>query len=241
MTLFEQILTANDEDLLKIIFHAATSRERAADDRRSREIARHLGLAHGQLICAVGFNAGIRTLTDIISMLGFRTYDQLARQRDHYFVNDIYERLSIKNVLAIYANARRSPWLENHLQTVLQQRLARVEAKIEALVNPLVIERYKKEIRALYGSGLAWPDFVETRLREVHTGFRALLGEVQLIIENRIIPIGDLFFRSDIRPEEKRRLIRHGLVPRGLVETRLQGTDVPEKERRVLEDQLRQL
>ncbi|MDH4382760.1 MAG: hypothetical protein QE509_12855 [Gammaproteobacteria bacterium] len=241
MTLFEQILLAADEDLLKLIYRAAASRARGADAQRSREIARALGLANGQLICAVGFHPSIRQLPDVISMLGADSYDTLAHQRDRYFTHDVYERLTVKNVLAIYANAKRSPWLEQHLQTLLQKRLRRVEDKIEAQVNPLVIERYKKEIRALYGSGLAWPDFVETRLREVHTGFRTLLGEVQMIIENRIIPLGDIFFRNSILPEEKRRLIKHGLVPREVVRSRLESADLSALERRVLEEELRLL
>jgi hypothetical protein len=82
---------------------------------------------------------------------------------------------------------------------------------------------------------------VETRLREVHTGFRTLLGEVQMIIENRIIPLGDIFFRNSILPEEKRRLIKHGLVPREVVRSRLESADLSALERRVLEEELRLL
>lgn len=241
MTLFEQILNAPEEDLLKLIYRAASARDRNSTERRSREIARRLGIVHGQMICAIGFHEHIRDLPDIVSMLGFPSYEELAQQCDRYFTQDVYERLGIKSVLAIYSKARSTRWLEEHLQPLLQPRLQRIEDRIETSVNPLVIERYKKEIRAIYGGGLAWPEFVESRLKQVHTGFRALLCEVQLIVENRIIPVGDLFFRDDILPEEKRRLIKHGLVPRDLVESRLQSPHLPLAERHVLEQHIRLL
>jgi len=239
MTLFEQILNAPEEELLKLVYRAASTRDRNSQERRSREIARRLGIVHGQLICAIGFHPRIHELPDVISMLGFATHEQLAQQCDRYFTQDVYDRLGIKSVLAIYSRARTTEWLERHLQPLLQPRLHRIEDRIETSVNPLVIERYKKEIRAIYGGGLAWPEFVETRLKEVHTGFRALLCEVQLIVEHRIIPIGDIFFRDNILPEEKRRLIKHGLVPRDLVESRLQSQHLPLAERQVLEQHVR--
>ena len=51
--------------------------------------------------------------------------------------------------------------------------------------------------------------------------------------------MGDIFFRDNILPEEKRRLILKGFVPRHLIESRLEDADLPPKERKVLEEQLK--
>jgi hypothetical protein len=51
--------------------------------------------------------------------------------------------------------------------------------------------------------------------------------------------VGDIFFRDTVLPEEKRRLIVRGLVPRELIVARLAETDVPPQERKVLDEQLR--
>ena len=61
------------------------------------------------------------------------------------------------------------------------------------------------------------------------------------IVESRLIPVGDIFFRASILPEEKRRLIIRGLIPREIVEARLADAKISEQERYVLEDQLKLL
>ena len=127
------------------------------------------------------------------------------------------------------------------IQHLLTRRLQKIEDRIEATVNSVVIERYKKEMRSIYNDGVAQIDFAEKRLSKTHSGFRALLNEVAMIVESRLIPIGDIFFRESILPEEKRRLMIRGLIPRDLVETRLEDRDIPEQERNVLEDQLKLL
>ena len=94
-------------------------------------------------------------------------------------------------------------------------------------------------MRGIYSDGVALPEFVEGRLADTHSGFRALLNEVLLIVEHRLVPVGDIFFRDTVLPEEKRRLIVRGLVPRELIVARLAETDVPPQERKVLDEQLR--
>jgi len=103
----------------------------------------------------------------------------------------------------------------------------------------MVIERYKKEVRGIYSDGVALPEFVEGRLANTHSGFRALLNEVLLVVEHRLVPVGDIFFRDAVLPEEKRRLIAKGLVPRDLIVARLAEPDISAQERKVLEEQLR--
>jgi len=127
------------------------------------------------------------------------------------------------------------------MQYLLSTRLRCIEDRIEATVNSIIIERYKKEMRSIYNDGVAQIEFAEERLRQTHSGFRALLNEVVMIVEARLIPIGDLFFRDTILHEQKRRLISKGLIPKSLVEQRLEDDAVSPQERKVLEEQLRYL
>lgn len=239
MSVFEEILKANAGDLLKALYKAAAAREENATGRRSRAIAKNLGLTHCQLLCAVGFNSHIHVLPDVTTLLGFAGYEALAKARNEHFINDIYDRLGIKDVLAIYQHVARDPRHHQIIQYLLTGRLHRIEERIEATVNSLVIERYKKEMRAIYADGVAQFEFVDERLNNTHSGFRALLNEVTMIVESRLIPVGDIFFRENILPEEKRRLILKGFVPRHLIELRLEDPDIPPRERKVLEEQLR--
>ncbi len=243
MSRFEEILSARSEDLLKTLYKSASGQEEraASGTARARQVARNLGLTYSQLVCAVGFNSHIQDLSDVIAVIGFDSYDALARERNLAFINDIYQSLGIRDVLAIYQHvARDLPMLEL-IQHLLQKRLEKIEERIEQTVNSVFIERYKKEMRAIYNDGVAQIDFAEKRLSMTHSGFRALLNEVALIVESRLIPVGDIFFRESILPEEKRRLIVRGLIPRELVEARLADAKIPEQERAVLEDQLKLL
>jgi hypothetical protein len=243
MSRFEEILTARSEDLLKTLYKSATGQDEraAAGLARSRRVARNLGLTYPQLVCAVGFNAGIQDLSDVLAVMGFESYDALAHERNVAFTTDIYHQLGIKDVLAIYQHVPRCQPLLEVLQHLLVRRVQKLEDRIEATVNSVVIERYKKEMRALYNDGVAQLDFAEQRLSNTHSGFRALLNEVALIAESRLIPVGDLFFRESILPEEKRRLMIRGLIPRDLVLTRLADKRISQQERAVLEDQFKLL
>jgi hypothetical protein len=241
MPTFEELLTAPAEELLKLVFKTAAACDREVQGRRSREIAQRLGLTHGQLICALGFNPGMRDLPDVALILGFTGYEELARLRNEYFTHDVYERIGIRDILAIHARVAHDRWNLELLQHLLPIRLQRIEDRIERTVASLVIERYKKEVRSLYAEGVAQPGFVETRLAQAHSGFRALLGEVLLVVQHRVVPVGDIFFRDSVLPEEKRRLIVNGLVPRELIVARLAEAGLGEPERAMLEEQLRLL
>ena len=243
MSQFEELLIAPSEQLLKSLYKSAASQpERPGGGvARTRQIAKSLGLTYAQLICAIGFNARIQELSDVLAVLGFETYDTLAHERNVVFTSDIYQQLGIKDLLAVYLHVPRSRPLLEVLQHLLTRRLQNIEDRIEATVNSVVIERYKKEVRAIYNDGVAQIDFAEDRLARPYNGFRALLGEVSLIVESRVIPVGDIFFREAILPEEKRRLMIRGLIPRSLVESRLSEAELSAHERTVLEDQLKLL
>lgn len=243
MSRFSEILTASSEALLKTLYKSASKKDEpaAAGTARVRQIAANLGLTYPQLVCAVGFNAHIEDLSDVVAVIGFDSYAALARERNLAFTTDIYQQLSVKDVLAIYQHVSNNLPMLEVIQHLLQRRLEKIEERIEQTVNSIFIERYKKEMRAIYNDGVAQIDFAETRLSMTHSGFRALLNEVGLIVESRLIPVGDIFFRESILPEEKRRLMIKGLIPRDLVESRLADPQIAEQERLVLEDQLKLL
>ncbi|MEQ8231605.1 MAG: hypothetical protein RLW61_04240 [Gammaproteobacteria bacterium] len=243
MSRFHALLTASSEELLKMLYRSAAATRDASpgsgNAARPQQLARHLGLTYAQLVCALGFNHAIVDLADVVAIAGFESYDALARERNLAFTTDIYQKLGVRDVLAIYLHVPANLPMLEVMQHLMQRRLENIEAQIEATVNSICIERYKKEMRAIYNDGVAQIDFAEQRLSQTHSGFRALLNEVVLIVESRLIPVGDIFFRDTILPEEKRRLIIRGLIPRELVEARLADHDIPSQERRVLEDQLR--
>jgi hypothetical protein len=235
VTVFEELLSAGPERLLNLFYPLAGAAEFDAEIRRTRA-AKRLALHPEQLICAAGFNPALRPLADVLHVIGYESFERLARQRNEVFVTDIYHHVTIDNVLAIYQAVRGISEMVDVLQYLLVQRLGNIEKRIEATVNSLVIERYKKEMRAIYNSGIARIDFAEARLNQTESGFRALVNEVSIITESKLIPVGDIFFRSTILPEEKRKLITKGLIPRALVRARLEDPGISAQERRMLED-----
>ncbi len=240
MAKFEEILRSSGESLLKLLYKTSSGagNKSAASPR---EYARNLGLTYAQMVCALGFNSNIQDLPDVVEIVGFDSYDELARERNEFFANDIYDRLGIKDVLAAYLHVPNDMQMLEVMQYLLINRLHHIENRIEATVNSIVIERYKKEMRAIYNDGVAQIEFAEGRLSKTHSGFRALLNEVVMIVEARLIPVGDIFFRDTILPEEKRRLIIRGFIPKELVEKRLADGTVSPQERKVLEEQLQLL
>lgn len=237
---FQEILTSSGEGLLKLLYRSGNGANHTAASS-AREYARNLGLTYAQMVCALGFNSNIKELPDVIEILGFPSYDALAHERNDFFASDVYDRLGIKDVLAIYLHVPNDMQMLAVMQYLITNRLKHIENRIEQTVNSIVIERYKKEMRAIYNDGVAQIEFAEDRLSKTHSGFRALLNEVVMIVDARLIPIGDIFFRDTVLPEEKRRLIVKGLIPRGLVEQRLAETSVSAQERQMLEEQLQLL
>ncbi len=233
---FRALLEATPEGLLQQFYPLIKAA--GEDPGPTSRIARELKLNETQLICALGFNPHIKDLPEIINFLGHASYDELARIRNEYFVNDIYDRLKVDDVLAIYDAASTNMDTLEIMQYLLSARLEHIESRIEQTVNPMIIEKYKKEMKAIYADGIAQIDFAEQRLDKTDSGFRALLNEVGIIVDNKLIPVGDIFFRDTILPEEKRRLLVKGLIPREFVESRLQEAGLSEQERNMLEEYL---
>jgi len=237
-TEFRDILSATEAELLQRFYRIRQDESLSKEDRLNA-VARKFRLRPAQLACAVGFNPNARNLTEILPIMGFDSLEELINMRNDVFTTDIYKRLTFDNVNEIYAGIMSDPDMLHTMQYLLKSRLKNIESKIEETVNTIIIEKYKAEMRAIYFDRIATIDFVEERLNNTNSGFRALLNEVAIIIESKLIPTGNIFFRDSILPEEKRKLLNNGLIPIELVESRLEDENISEDEKRVLLEHLK--
>ena len=238
MSNFNEILKAPEEDLVRI-FYKFRGEKISEDSARKDLVAQNLKLRTAQLVSAVGFNPHARDLVEIMPIIGFDTLEDLIAERNEYFINDIYKKLSLDNILAIYSAVKDDDDLLQVMPYLLKNRLETIESRIEATVNSLIIDKYKAEMRAIYSERIVSIDFAEERLDHVDSGFRALLNEVTIITESRIIPVGDIFFRNTVLPEEKRKLLNKGLIPDELIEARLEDESAPADEKHMLYEYLK--
>ena len=236
MSIFNEIITAEEEALLQQFYKHANN---TISGNRLAALAKKFKLHPEQLHCSVGFNPNARYLPEILPILGFATYNELVQERNQIFTSDIYKRLSLDNVLKIYDVIKNDAETLEVMQYLLRTRLERVESRIEATVNSLVIDKYKAEIRAIYNGGIASIEFAEERLNRSNSGFRALVNEVSVIVESRMIPAGEIFFRDSILPEEKRKLVNKGLIPRELIQSRINDESIMNEEKKVLQEYMR--
>ena len=237
MASFKEILRYSDVELLQLFYKYGDANK--VDEDKTETIAIDLKLREAQLVCAVGFNKTLKTLPELPAILGFENYDSLVNLRNEFFTTDIYKLLTLDNVLSIYSNIKDDIKNKQIMEYLLASRLETIEKRIEETVNSLIIEKYKEEMRAIYSDEIVSIDFVETRLDKSDSGFRALLNEVTLIVENKIIPAGDVFFRETVLPQEKRKLLDKGLIPRELIEARLSDPNIADVEKKILYDHLK--
>ena len=237
MTDFKDILTGTPQELSEIFSTPNQGEQDMQKEARLTWWAGHLSLKPEQLICAVGFNPRFRQLTETVTLLG-HTPATLINLRNEIFSQDIYRKLHLDNVLTIYSVVKDCPETMQIMQYLLENRIAQIESKIESTVNSTIIEQYKAEVRAIYMEGIASIDFAEDRLTRTDSGFRALLNEVVIITESRLIPAGDIFFRGNVLPEEKRKMLSKGLIPLELVEARLDDKSISSREKKMLQDYL---
>ena len=187
---------------------------------------------------SLGFNQKTRELEEIFTSLGYMNLEELTKERNELYINDVYQKISLENILVLYSTIRNDNEMLQVMQYLLKNRLENIESRIEATVNSLVIEKYKVEMKAVYADKIADIDFADERLNNTESGFRALLNEACIITESRLIPAGDIFFRETILPEEKRKLLSKNLIPVELVESRLQDTNITQQEKQMLNDYL---
>lgn len=238
MVSFAYLITAQEEELLN--FCHKVRGENIPMEKRLEKIAQKTQLRTAQLICAIGFNSNASSLPEIFPILGYANFDQLVVERNDIFTTDAYKRLTLENMQNIYTAVKDNPDNLQIMQYLLSRRLDNIEGRIEETVNSMIIEKYKAEMRTIYNDNIANIDFAEERLNKHDSGFRALLNEVSIIIESKLIPAGDIFFRDTILPEEKRRILSKGLIPLELIETRLADENIPAEEKKILNDYLKQ-
>ncbi len=238
MPVFNDILTEDESELL-LRFTPYLQNGKGSSSSIT-VIASEFKLRKEQLTCALGFNSNIRMLIEILPILGFATFNELDQERNRIFINDIYKRLSLDNVIRIYERIQGEEQILEVMQYLLKNRLESIEGEIETTVNSMIIERYKNEMRAIYNLGIASIDFTEERLDKKDSGFRALLNEVTIIVESKMMPIGEIFFRDTILPQEKQKLLNKGLIPKELVQSRINEKGISIEEKKILTDYLAQ-
>lgn len=234
MASFKEILRSSEEELLQLLYKFQVSEE--SNEDKAEIIASQLKLREAQLVCAIGFNEQVKNLPEIPLILGFENYDSMMNSRNEFFTTDIYKLLTLDNILSIYSIVKNDVQNKQIMEYLLSSRLLNIEKRIDETVNSLIIDKYKEEMRAIYSDVVVSIDFVESRLEKSDSGFRALLNEVTLIVENKIIPAGDIFFRDSILPQEKRKLLHKGLIPVDLIEMRLEDPNISDVEKKILYD-----
>ena len=238
MASFRDILTASGKELAGIFQKYEQDSGAQKGREKTEKVAKSLKLNSAQLVLAVGFNPNSTGLSSIPSIFGYKSMEDIINERNSIFINDIYRKINLENILTIYSIVKDFPEILRIMQYLVEHRLQSIESRIEETVNSVLIEKYKAEIKSIYLDGIAGIDFAEKRLDKIDSGFRALLNEVSTITESKLIPAGDIFFRDTILPEEKRKLLNKGLIPLELVHSRLEDESISHRERKMLLDYL---
>lgn len=235
MANFLEILTASDTDLVKI-FYKVNIDTKQDFILKINNIAASLGLNHTQLICALAFNPNIEELTDIHSLLGFRSFKVLDYRNEELFTTDAYFQLAIDNILDLYSSILEDEDVIQKVKTLLPQRLAMIENKIEKKEDPNHVMSYRMEINSLYSLQIANKDFADERLKLNIGQHRIYSGELKAIIDAGYYPANNLFFMDTLSPLEKKFLIDELDIPEEIIINRLQNQNISQEERNLLED-----
>ncbi len=237
MPSFTEILTAADEDLVRIFYKTNTGEE-TDFIKRINMVAAQLELNHSQLVCALGFNKHIRDLTDIQQQLGFRSFKLLTYRMHELFTTDTYTQLPIDNILDIYSERLEDQEVLDTLRELLRPRLEHIEADIAKTDDPMHIMSYKMEIHSIYTSGIADKEFADDRLNKNIGEYRLMANEANVIIEAGYHPPSNLFFMETLSAEEKSDLIEAGHINKDMIKNRLQNVNISEEEREILEEHI---
>ena len=235
MISFTELLTASDADLVKI-FYNVKSDPSIDFIKNINSIAEQLKLNHSQLVSAVGFNKNIRDLTDIITVLGFKSYKVMIYRRNELFTTDTYQQLGIDNILDIYSVRLEDEEILETLRELLQPRLQHIETDIEKTDDPSYTFSYRMEIHSIYQSGIADKSFAEERIQKDIGKYRHMASELNEMIEAGIFPPSNFFFMESISQDEKRELIQQDYVSSDMIKNRLQNSKISADEREMLEE-----
>lgn len=232
---FGELLTASDSELVRLFYKIKTD---PRDDFiiRINKVAAQLGLNHSQLICALGFNLHIRDLTDIQSVLGFKSYKLLMYRNNELFTTDTYRQLSIDNIIDIYSEHLSDQEIFDALRQLLSPRLTNIEKRLDETEDAALTISYRMEVHAIYMSGLADQAFAETRLHGDIGRYRLLANEVNTIAENGLIPPSNMFFMDSLLPAEKQALIDKQYISQSMIENRMKNARISPEERELLEN-----
>ena len=231
---FTELLIASDAELVKI-FYKVKSDPSQDFIKNINSIAAQLELNHSQLVCAIGFNKNIRDLTDIMTVLGFKSYKVIIYRRNELFTTDSYQQLGIDNILDIYAERLEDEEILETLRELLRPRLEHIEADIEKTGDPGHVISYRMEIHSIYQSGIADKPFAEERINKDIGKYRHMASEINEIISAEILPPSNFLFMETISPDEKRELIEQKHISPDMVKNRLQNAKISEEERDMLE------
>lgn len=234
MISFTELLTASDAELVKI-FYKVKSNPSLDFIKNINGIAAQLEQNHSQLVCAIGFNKNIRDLTDIMTVLGFKSYKIMIYRRNELFTTDTYQQLGIDNILDIYSERLEDQEILDTLRQLLNPRLEHIEAEIEKSDDPGHIFSYRMEIHSIYQSGIADKPFAEERLKKNIGKYRQMAGELNEMIKASIFPPSNFFFMETITPDEKKELIEQKHISYDMIKNRLQNAKISEDERDMLE------
>lgn len=231
---FTELLTASDAELVKI-FYKIKSDPSQDFIKNINSVAAQLELNHSQLVCATGFNKNIRDLTDIMTVLGFKSYKVMIYRRNELFTTDTYQQLGIDNILDIYAERLEDEEILETLRELLRPRLEHIETDIEKTGDPGHVISYRMEIHSIYQSGIADKPFAEERINKDIGKYRHMASEINEIISAEILPPSNFLFMETISPDEKRELIEQKHISPDMVKNRLQNAKISEEERDMLE------
>lgn len=235
MSNFSALLTANDTMLVKI-FYKFKADPNIDLIQNINNIAAKLRLNHAQLVCSIGFNKNIRDLTDIITILGFKSYKLMTYRRNELFTKDLYKDISVEDILDLYSERLEDEGILSTLREIILTRLTHIENTIEKSENPGLTMSYCLEMRSIYKSGIADKAFSESRLKSNISKYRILASEINEMIDENIFPPSNLFFMDDIGLDEKQLLIENKYIPHEMIKNRLQNTKISAEERELLEN-----
>lgn len=235
MISFTELLTASDADLVKI-FYKVKYDPSVDFIKNINSIAAQLDLNHSQLVCAIGFNKNIRDLTDIITVLGFKSYKVMIYRRNELFTTDTYQQLGIDNILDIYSARLEDVEILDTLREFLQPRLQHIEDDIEKTSDPSHTFSYRMEIHSIYQSRIADKSFAKERINKDIGKYRLIASELNEMINAGIFPPSNFFFMEGISLDEKRELIQQKHVSSDMVKNRLQNAKISADEREMLEE-----
>lgn len=235
MVSFTELLTASDEDLVRIFYKIKSN---PTDDFivRINKVASQLGLNHSQLVCALGFNRHIRDLEDIYSSIGFRSYKLLSYRCNELFSTDTYKQLSVDNILDIYSERLEDQQILDSLREMLKPRLENIEKDIAKSDDPSHIISYRMEVHSIYTAGIVGKDFADYRLSRDIGRFREMANEVNIIVEAGLAHPSNLFFMDTLSHQERKNLIEGKHISQDMIKNRMQNKGISQEEREILEE-----